>query len=162
MTEDEKRWGSWIVWGAIMWVVLLLLLSGLQARSQELPGRPQGDIIEHEGRKLLCYDEDNARLIAHWVTDFGPMIYERNLLLQELVDNYVDSLHADEQLVYQLDLQAQADEGRIEVLEEQVSSLKLVLAAETKVHKRRERLHWFGHILSVGALTGTVLWGATR
>ena len=162
MPEDEKRWGAWLIWGAIMWVVALLLLSGLRVHAQELPDRPQGDVIEHEGKKLLCYDEDNARLIAHWVADVGPVLYERNKLLQELVDNYVDSLHADEQLIYQLELEMQADEGHIKVLEGQVSSLELVLAAEAKSHKRNERLHWFGHILSVGVVTGLTLWGATR
>lgn len=162
MPDEEKKFGVWILWGVMVWVIVMVLGNALRLEAQELPARPQGDLVEHEGRKLLCYNEDNARLIARWVVDVGPMLYERNKLLEELVANHTDALRTNEQLTYQLELELEVRSGQIESLEDKIDNFNFVLSMEVQDRKRSDRLHWLGHIVSIGAVTGLTLWGATR
>jgi hypothetical protein len=111
---------------------------------------------------LLCYDTENTRLIARWIEEAAIPLHEERKLHLRLIENHLQDLATHRRVIEQLTFETEVLRGHMETLEDRLDTFNLVLSGEAQGHRRQVRRHWVGHILSIGALTGAVLWGATR
>lgn len=144
----------WILFyvGIMAVVASLLTLMCARAFSDELPPPPRGTIERIDGKDLICYDEENARLIAHYVQVLAPMQQKRILLLEGDRRLLEEDSRLLRQQIWNLELSVRSSDDYVAGLEvaAQLAHDDLVRAREDWELKRK--LHWVAHGAGIVAL----------
>ena len=146
--------------GEVVYFSMLITLAILatltlceQCLGDELPPAPVGVVREVDGEQLLCYDREQAQLIAQYVRVIVPMQREHILLLERDVDLLEQDGRLLRQQLWNLELALENHSYMVESAELS-ASLQIEEVALLRTEWVRERkLHWAAHGIGLVALS---------